>query len=37
MAIYKFRKRNWAIVDFDKAKIEKAVRLAFESVGVTVV
>lgn len=36
MAIYKVRKRNWAIVDFDKAKIEKAIRLAFESVGTTV-
>lgn len=34
MAIYKVRKRNWAIVDFDKSKIEKAIRLAFESVGV---
>lgn len=34
MAIYKVRKRNWAIVDFDKSKIEKAVRLAFESVGI---
>jgi len=34
MAIYKVRKRNWAIVDFDISKIEKAIRLAFESVGV---
>ncbi len=33
MAIYKVRKRNWAIVDFDQAKIEKAIRLAFESIG----
>lgn len=32
MAIYKVRKRNWAIVDFDKSKIEKAIKLAFESV-----
>ncbi len=36
MAIYKVRKRNWAIVDFDKSKIEKAIKLAFESTGVTV-
>lgn len=36
MAIYKVRKRNGAIVDFDKAKIEKAIKLAFESTGVTV-
>jgi len=34
MAIYKVRKRNWAIIDFDKSKIEKAIRLAFESVGI---
>ncbi len=34
MAIYKVRKRNWAIVDFDISKIEKAIRLAFESVGI---
>lgn len=33
MAIYKVRKRNWAIVDFDQSKIEKAIRLAFESIG----
>lgn len=36
MAIYKVRKRNGAIVDFNKAKIEKAIKLAFESTGVTV-
>ncbi len=35
MAIYKVRKRNWAIVDFDKSRIEKAIKLAFESVGDT--
>jgi hypothetical protein len=32
MAIYKVRKRNGAIVSFDKSKIEKAIRLAIESV-----
>lgn len=33
MAIYKVRKRNGAIVSFDKGKIEKAIYLAIESVG----
>lgn len=32
MVIYKIRKRNWAIVSFDKSKIEKAIHLAIESV-----
>lgn len=32
MVIYKVRKRNGAIVSFDKNKIEKAIRLAIESV-----
>lgn len=35
MAIYKVRKRNGAIVSFDKSKIEKAISLAIESVGWT--
>lgn len=33
MAIYKIRKRNWAIVSFEKDKIEKAIKLAIEAVG----
>lgn len=35
MAIYKVRKRNGAIVSFDRSKIEKAISLAIESVGGT--
>ena len=35
MAIYKVRKRNWAIVSFDKNKIEHAIKRAIESVGWT--
>jgi len=33
MAIYKVRKRNWAIIDFDISKIEHAIKRAIESVG----
>jgi len=33
MAIYKIRKRNWSIVSFDRDKIEKAIKLAIQSVG----
>jgi hypothetical protein len=32
MTIYKIRKRNGSIVTFEKEKIEKAIRLAFEAV-----
>ena len=32
MAIFKVRKRNWAIVDFNISKIEKAIKLAIEAV-----
>lgn len=32
MAIYKIRKRNWAIVSFDRLKIENAIKKAIESV-----
>ena len=32
MAIFKVMKRNWAIVDFDRSKIENALKLAIESV-----
>lgn len=32
MAIYKIRKRNWAIIDFDRNKIENAIRRAVEAV-----
>lgn len=35
MAIYKVRKRNGAIVTFDRTKIEHAIRLAIEAVGGT--
>lgn len=35
MAIYKIRKRNGAIVTFDRAKIENAIHLAIEAVGGT--
>ena len=35
MAIYKVRKRNWAIIDFDISKIESAIKKAIESVGGT--
>ncbi len=35
MAIYKVRKRNGAIVSFDRNKIEKAIKRAIESVGWT--
>lgn len=35
MAIYKIRKRNGAIIDFDISKIEYAVKSAIESVGGT--
>lgn len=35
MAIYKVRKRNWAIVSFDRTKIEHAIKRAIESVGWT--
>lgn len=35
MAIYKVRKRNWAIIDFDISKIEAAVKKAIEAVGGT--
>jgi hypothetical protein len=33
MAIYKMRKRNGAIVSFDKKKIENAITLALQSIG----
>lgn len=33
MAIYKVRKRNWAIVTFDRSKIEEALRKAIEASG----
>ena len=33
MAIYKVRKRNGAIIDFDIAKIESAIKKAIEAVG----
>lgn len=35
MAIYKIRKRNGAIIDFDIAKIENAIKKAIEAVGGT--
>ena len=35
MAIYKVRKRNWAIIDFDISRIESAIKNAFEAVGET--
>ena len=35
MAIYKVRKRNGAIIDFDIAKIENAIKKAIEAVGGT--
>ena len=35
MAIYKMRKRNGAIVSFDKKKIENAITLALQSIGWT--
>lgn len=35
MAIYKLKKRNGAIVTFDRSKIESAIRLAVEAVGGT--
>lgn len=35
MAIYKIRKRNGAIVTFERSKIEKAVKSAIEAVGGT--
>lgn len=31
MAIYKIRKRNWAVVSFDREKIEKAIKLAIQA------
>jgi hypothetical protein len=31
MAIYKIRKRNGAIIDFDIHKIEKAIKKAIEA------
>ncbi|MCF7834693.1 ribonucleoside triphosphate reductase [Candidatus Gracilibacteria bacterium] len=34
MAIYKVRKRNGAIVSFDKKRIETAIKLAFESLDI---
>lgn len=34
MAIYKIRKRNWAIASFDVVKIEAAIKKAFEATGV---
>ena len=33
MAIYKVRKRNGAIVTFDRAKIEEAIKKAIAAVG----
>jgi ribonucleoside-triphosphate reductase len=35
MVIYKIRKRNGAIVSFDRTKIENAIKKAFEAVGET--
>jgi len=35
MAIYKIRKRNGAIIDFDLDKIENAIKKAIEAVGET--
>lgn len=35
MAIYKIRKRNGAISSFDIAKIELAIKKAFEAIGAT--
>jgi ribonucleoside-triphosphate reductase len=35
MVIYKIRKRNGAIVSFDRVKIESAIKKAFEAVGET--
>lgn len=35
MAIYKVRKRNWAIIDFDASRIELAIKRAIEAVGGT--
>jgi len=35
MAIYKLRKRNWAIIDFDISRIEQAIKKAIEAVGGT--
>lgn len=35
MAIYKVRKRNGAIIDFDITKIETAIKKAIEAVGGT--
>jgi ribonucleoside-triphosphate reductase len=35
MAIYKVRKRNGAIIDFDVSKIESALKKAIEAVGGT--
>jgi len=35
MAIYKIRKRNGAIIDFDVNKIEMAIKKAIEAVGGT--
>jgi len=35
MAIYKIRKRNGAIIDFDISKIELAIKKAVEAVGGT--
>ena len=35
MAIYKVRKRNGAIIDFDISKIEAAIKKAIEAVGGT--
>ena len=35
MAIYKVRKRNGAIIDFDINKIESAIKKAIEAVGGT--
>jgi anaerobic ribonucleoside-triphosphate reductase len=33
MAIFKVKKRNGSIVDFDRVKIEHALKLAIEAVG----
>ena len=35
MAIFKVKKRNWSIIDFDRSKIENALKLAIEAVGWT--
>ena len=32
MAIFKVKKRNWTIVDFDISKIQNAIKLAIEAV-----